>query len=126
MTDDSHSHSSRIHTRSNTGSSSGLGKSQADDDIAVDAIFSAHSNGLVVILRKTEKPILHSICRHDTADWVVFTGCDGCHHTRLWCVWVRVWCVKKPTLGIPIVNPNNPRHQGGVGDQGKVLEMGWR
>ena len=45
MADDSHSDLSRIHMRSNTGSSSGSGMSQqADDDITVDAIFSAHSD----------------------------------------------------------------------------------
>ena len=54
-TDDFHSDLSRVRTRSNTGSSNGLAKSQqADDDLAVDAIFSAHSDGFVVVLRKTE------------------------------------------------------------------------
>ena len=44
--------------RSNTGSSSGSGMSQQADDDIMDAIFSTHSDGLVVVLRKTEN---HSI-----------------------------------------------------------------
>ena len=53
-TDDSHSDSSRIRMRSNAGSSSGSDTSQQADDSIADAIFSAHSDGFVVILRKTE------------------------------------------------------------------------
>ena len=54
-TDDSHSNSSRIHMRSNTVSSSGSRTLQYTDDNIMDAIFSAHSDGFVVILRETEK-----------------------------------------------------------------------
>ena len=78
MTDGSHSNSSRIHMRSNAALSSGLGKwQQADDDITVDAIFSTNSNGLIVVLRKTEKPTLHSICMNDTAGWVIYRSVYG-------------------------------------------------
>ena len=52
--DDSHSDSSRIHMWSNAGSSSGSGMSQQADDNITDAIFSIHSDGLAIILRKTE------------------------------------------------------------------------
>ena len=57
------------------GLSSGLDKSQqADDDIEVDTIFSTCSDGPVVVLRKTEKLILHSIHMNDTAGWVIYHG----------------------------------------------------